>query len=534
MTNWVSHRYRIWNESLLIVAGGTFHQTRLIPGLSASAFDSIKETDTNEPDEPDEHTKTPVFNTSRARVSQLPARRVSLASDAEDWGAGGIKDSDFPNAADQEPWDSDFVDVDELDSGPMAASPSIIQEKKGRPKSTAKDSNKSSKAPEPKQLRNGKWECAHHCKDKQSCKHICCRNGMDKKPKIKKLKASTEADSQAKDGKAQSKTQSKLQLQSKKPQSGHKTGKALVEAIDLSQKSRQVDSRGSKLPFRTRPGLCTQTNATRFLYEPENRNSISGGLYAEVPDEPEPAIEDDVNLMDEDLEESLMDDLPDSANDMFGQSDTANYDNANADTGALADDEWAFQDDDEDMLDAALVGCEDSYALRASDDVEELNTALPFGGTSSAVHVTQRLDHGSGSELFLSERLEADDLAGLPGDTSAIVVDSLGAGLGDQMYEDDGATKRKRDDDQHTPFLRPSAQTPIKRQKMEASVPPDDSAFSIQQSSHQEEMVVGEDESAVPIAEEENKGARRPNEELRAWLAAEFGDTVELVDELDV
>lgn len=521
---------------MLIVAGGTFQQTRLIPGLSASVFDSIKETDTNKPDE---QTKTPISNVSRPRVSQVPARRISLASDAEDWGDGGIKEADFPNAADQEPWESDFIDVDELDSGPVAASPPIVQQKKGRPKLPAKVSDARRKSPEPKQLRNGKWECGHHCKDKQSCKHICCRDGMDKKPKTKKPKASTEADSQTQNGKTQSRTQSKLQLQSKKPQGSHKTGKALVEAIDLSQKSRQVDSRGSDLPFRTRPGLGPQTTTTHFPYRPENRNSRSGSLYIEALDELGSAIENDVNLMDEDLDELMMDDLPDLANDMLGHSDTASYDNANADTGALADDEWAFQDDDEDMLDAALVGCEDSYALRASDDAEESDTALPFRGTSPAFHVKQCAGHGSGAELFLSERLEADGLADLPGDASAIVVDSVGVGLGDQVCEDDGATKRKREDGQHTPSLTPSAQTPMKRQKTEASAPTDDSALSIQQSSHREGTFMGEDESATVIAEEgiwpkENEEARRPNEELRAWLAAEFGDTVELVDELDV
>lgn len=30
------------------------------------------------------------------------------------------------------------------------------------------------------QLSNGKWPCSHKCKDKSACKHLCCKEGMDK------------------------------------------------------------------------------------------------------------------------------------------------------------------------------------------------------------------------------------------------------------------------------------------------------------------------------------------------------------------
>ncbi|CAG7922892.1 unnamed protein product [Penicillium olsonii] len=35
---------------------------------------------------------------------------------------------------------------------------------------------------EPIRLANGKWACNHKCKDKTSCKHFCCREGLDKPP----------------------------------------------------------------------------------------------------------------------------------------------------------------------------------------------------------------------------------------------------------------------------------------------------------------------------------------------------------------
>jgi hypothetical protein len=43
---------------------------------------------------------------------------------------------------------------------------------------------------EPKRLPNGNWACNHGCKDKQACKHACCKVGSENKPKKKKAKQS--------------------------------------------------------------------------------------------------------------------------------------------------------------------------------------------------------------------------------------------------------------------------------------------------------------------------------------------------------
>ncbi|KAK6516462.1 Sec63 [Arthrobotrys conoides] len=39
---------------------------------------------------------------------------------------------------------------------------------------------------EPKQRSDGKWDCNHRCADKSVCRHLCCREGLDKRPKPKK------------------------------------------------------------------------------------------------------------------------------------------------------------------------------------------------------------------------------------------------------------------------------------------------------------------------------------------------------------
>ncbi|PUU75011.1 Sec63 Brl domain-domain-containing protein [Tuber borchii] len=43
------------------------------------------------------------------------------------------------------------------------------------------------------QLPNGKWACKHKCGDKSKCKHFCCREGLEKRPKAIRVTKSTGA-----------------------------------------------------------------------------------------------------------------------------------------------------------------------------------------------------------------------------------------------------------------------------------------------------------------------------------------------------
>ncbi|PWW77261.1 P-loop containing nucleoside triphosphate hydrolase protein [Tuber magnatum] len=46
---------------------------------------------------------------------------------------------------------------------------------------------------EPHQLPNGNWACKHRCGDKSRCKHFCCREGLEKRPKAVKSAKGTVA-----------------------------------------------------------------------------------------------------------------------------------------------------------------------------------------------------------------------------------------------------------------------------------------------------------------------------------------------------
>jgi len=69
----------------------------------------------------------------------------------------------------------DFVDIDELDGGELITG-EVSEDLK------------------PKKMANGKWMCNHHCrngqllKTGQPCKHMCCKEGLDKPRKIYKKK----------------------------------------------------------------------------------------------------------------------------------------------------------------------------------------------------------------------------------------------------------------------------------------------------------------------------------------------------------
>ncbi|KAF4556580.1 Sec63 Brl domain-containing protein 2 [Elsinoe fawcettii] len=54
---------------------------------------------------------------------------------------------------------------------------------------------------QPVQLANGKWKCNHNCKNRQACNHKCCVHGTKKAPKppkaVKKIAANTQPNKQA-------------------------------------------------------------------------------------------------------------------------------------------------------------------------------------------------------------------------------------------------------------------------------------------------------------------------------------------------
>lgn len=101
--------------------------------------------------------------------------------DEEDFGDAGLDDAALVAAENDE-----FANIDDYDDDGNEKS------KPKRKKSTnaSNDAASANDHHEPQQLANGRWACNHKCSDKTQCKHLCCREGLEKPPKAPKPKES--------------------------------------------------------------------------------------------------------------------------------------------------------------------------------------------------------------------------------------------------------------------------------------------------------------------------------------------------------
>ncbi|GAB7364524.1 hypothetical protein MBLNU230_g5331t1 [Neophaeotheca triangularis] len=154
---------------------GTLRHAVLKPNIPASSFPSTKTGKAmNQPQEAPGNAP----NSSKLRVS------AATRNDAiDEFGDAGLADDDLAAVG-----GDGFVNIEEFDTiGPAL-----------RPTKRVKTGNATDSAAlsdwQPRQLENGNWACSHLCKDKTSCKHKCCNNGVEKKPKPPKPKDSKQSD----------------------------------------------------------------------------------------------------------------------------------------------------------------------------------------------------------------------------------------------------------------------------------------------------------------------------------------------------
>jgi ATP-dependent DNA helicase HFM1/MER3 len=179
-------------------------------------------------------------NTSKRRAEpSKPIRKISNNSD--EFGDDDIDDEALVKAT---CGDLQFEHIDNFANPMDATTWKNTAKNKAAPtaKSQAKRPNFSAENDEhePEQLSNGKWACKHPCKDKNACKHLCCKEGMDKPPKkpAAAKRAAVEEDSlqpgQGGSGQTPKVTQSKLQLVVSK----RKTSYAMDE-LDLKREEKK-------------------------------------------------------------------------------------------------------------------------------------------------------------------------------------------------------------------------------------------------------------------------------------------------------
>ncbi|KAH8701665.1 Sec63 Brl domain-containing protein [Talaromyces proteolyticus] len=152
--------------------GGTAQCAELKPDIPASLFsrDFL-------PEDPTKLTDKFRMNTSRRRSSDVS--KTAKSSNKIDV----FEDDDYA--------DDDFLTAD-LNSHQLnpilTATNDLNYNRNSNPQSirVKGDDLNDDDDHQPNVLVNGKFKCNHKCKDKSTCKHYCCREGLDKPPKVYK------------------------------------------------------------------------------------------------------------------------------------------------------------------------------------------------------------------------------------------------------------------------------------------------------------------------------------------------------------
>ncbi|KAI4723607.1 P-loop containing nucleoside triphosphate hydrolase protein [Aureobasidium sp. EXF-10727] len=449
---------------------GAMQQAVLKPDIPLSAFTFVK--DTTAGDGRDKQT------TRSTSATGTISTKLQASTNIDEWDDGELDDDDFIGAESKE---DDFVDVDALDQ-PTSSLP-----KAGKSKNKTAVTNTIEVSNE-QRLENGKFACAHRCKDRNACKHNCCKEGMEKKPKPRKPKDSESTTTASKSeisSSSSAKVQSKLELPIRRKVTG-----GPVEHLDLSQTS---DPPKVKVPPAAARLASLHNSTARSSEIPIlGASSVTRKSSGFIENLTRPRLDQCLNPVGS-ITERFCNDEP-SMDSILEICDDDNK--------MLSDDE-DYLDKDEDMLDAALVGLEDSQSLRDSDEIVKATQGaqspdvLNYGADYQEVN--------DEPELFVTPHTRrVDDFAGAYEDVM------LDESLDDDYSTTPGMVKRKRDDDL------PSVYFPGKKVRTG-----DEGELETYEEQTQEDQ--GHEES-------EDSREKREKEELRAWLAAELGDSVEMVD----
>lgn len=441
----------------------------LKPDVPASAFPSISDTTV------DAGRDKPAARSTNVVKNNLIELKTA---DTDAWDDGGLDDDDFFGAESKA---DDFMDVDALEQ-PTAGLPKTGQSRKNT--STAN----TFEAPNEQRLENGNFACNHRCKDKTACKHPCCKEGLEKKPKPRPKKTKdSEPPAASKDmtsSALSTKIQSKLELPVRS-----KATVGPVEHLDLSQTAKPLKDR---LPMAATRLASLHKNTTRSNEIPTIRTATVTSVSPAITEESSrPRFKQSLKPLKSSEEEMFGDATP-----FVGSMlETWSHDNSE-----ILPDDGEYPDTDEDMLDAALVGLEDSQSLRNSDQGYQSLDMLDF----DTVHQEEDDD----PELFVTPNQQC--INGFTGEFEDAVA------MFDQNLDDfsatPGITKRKRGNGMASNYF--SAK--------KARTGDEEALQMYTEHSQEAEMDKrGEEDKA--------EKEKREEEELRAWLAAELGDSVEMV-----
>ncbi|TKA75857.1 hypothetical protein B0A49_03310 [Cryomyces minteri] len=367
---------------------GTMRQATLSPGIPASVFPP-RQVQTSIDKSPERQSSVGVSNTSRRRVDAAAAAPNNRTT-GDDFGDDDIGDFDLMQAG---VGDLDFRHIDTFDD--KTASTTKRNTSSNGKHMTSKASSgrgqpQEKEAWEPKKRDNGKWACNHTCKDKDKCKHMCCRDGLDRAPKApKKVAVSETASTQHHISNVQaspSQLQTKLKMSVTKGSKGMATPASSIDHVDLS-KSQYGNRHIFDTPYghqhlqrlhtavQTKPPVKSiSTMKPEYSYKEGTTLSLT---FLNTPARQKP----------QDLSSDYSNNRVDP--DTLRGDETGVTDHMSSPRYVESEQpEDPFQDEDEEMLDAAFIGYEDSQKLKAVSEIDG-DTAPVDGERKYAIHQQQ-------------------------------------------------------------------------------------------------------------------------------------------------
>ena len=347
------------------------------------------------------------------------------------------------------------------------------------------------------QLPNGKWACNHSCKDREACKHLCCKDGMDKPPKKKQVTKSVQL-SEARPQRQQKlpppknkDIQTTLQLAAPK-----RKALAEIEELDLTQQEKRpkVDqvTDGPKEHTKLQNATKNQAPPSGFEsllhekpldYHYQRRSHISAPTDLFVSEQP--------------LDSSDYGSVQfHEAHDSFQRCDSQlgcysgflNHETITADASPRSD---TFDDDDS-LFGDAIIGLADSHSLQANNESEtnimqNIREGLECANKRS-LHESQWTNQKTellrnDRDVVLTSALDDNEMEGITDPKAGVILTASNQG-------------------QQGPML------------AEGSL-----------------NLADVYENSVSTASSEQKLASVAFKDLDPWLYQEFGNIVELVDE---
>ena len=216
----------------------------------------------------------------------------------------------------------------------------------------------------PVQLENGKWACNHKCKDKSVCKHLCCREGVDRAPRAPKCSTAV---AQSTGPQKTLSTRHGEKLNSNAAKKKLDTGPQSHDILKLESKRASLEfPNAGPRDFKKLNRLHEKINKDlppRIMPPAKSLLPCSNGAW------PQPSfLRQDNEYLEtinnsSDYEDNWMDDLPSTA-DLLRKPDEA--------AGMLTEARLEPSDDEISDLETALIGLHDSIGMaKGIGDVQE-------------------------------------------------------------------------------------------------------------------------------------------------------------------